>query len=740
MAWKTERRFKPNLLCVVPPFSTTSAPAGAAYLLGYLKSHGCHDFDFLDLRLGLPDVYSPTYRYTGVFAEAYVFDIPDLPLVLQLLEAFAAGMSLVPQRSPLFDKYCLQRGISPTYLASYLQNLFNYLRTTFACIPDIRFIGFTVWTSNFFATLLAASILKRRKNAPFIIAGGPQITASGASAALSLRSGLVDVVALSEGEETLLEVYREYSIKGTVTTGTQGTAFLDSSGQLQKIERPLLRMEAIPPPSFAEMNLQAYQDDPEYQTLPFQLSRGCTDKCIFCSERVFWRAYRPHTASHAIEQIGMLQRQYGATFLIFSDSLLNGNQRRLIEFAEQLMKRSTKISWSGFMRADMDAQTARLLARAGCNDVFVGIESFSDETLGLMNKRRTTAQNVQAVEAFLGAGIGVTAGIVPGFPGDTRESFIASVIVLKELQDKYPGLLEIHTEPFLVQPNAPLYSKLSEMNLTGKGWEEAYLNIAPRFRDVSEKVLCTVEGESQGIERLGRYSIVHTIKVDDPGRVGYSFDEDEDDVQSAVTFDFDHIYRGWYTAKRLAASGHLYVLLVNDEEQKELKRCQDEVSSPRSRRMVSLLAKLEGRHIVPPTRDRQRVVRSCYCKEVDHVDRYAVSPCVVVRSMGARQRALVVNFASGRWSCESARVGRLVGRAYGRARSRDQLARLSGAGTGVPSTRAFDRTLGALLERGTVVVCDTVKVTKRLPAVGTTQEQIGAVSPTRDRDRRGVST
>ena len=71
------------------------------------------------------------------------------------------------------------------------------------------------------------------------------------------------------------------------------------------------------------------------------------------------------------------------------------------------------------MRAQMDIETARLLKRAGCEEVFVGIESFSDETLELMNKRRTEADNIRALRAFLTAGISVVAGFIPGFPLDS---------------------------------------------------------------------------------------------------------------------------------------------------------------------------------------------------------------------------------------------------------------------------------------------------------------------------------
>ena len=98
--------------------------------MGYLKGKGCFEFDFLDLRLGVPDSHSPTWTYTGVFAEAYVLDIPDLPLVLQLLRAVDKGSSMALEQTPPFERYCLERGILPRYLRSYVSCLDRYFEVT----------------------------------------------------------------------------------------------------------------------------------------------------------------------------------------------------------------------------------------------------------------------------------------------------------------------------------------------------------------------------------------------------------------------------------------------------------------------------------------------------------------------------------------------------------------------------------------------------------------------------------
>ena len=166
---------------------------------------------------------------------------------------------------------------------------------------------------------------------------------------------------------------------------------------------------------------------------------------------------------------------------------------------DQMISSDVRVGWTSFMRAQMDADAARLLARSGCTGVFIGVESFSDEALQAMNKRRTEADNVRAIRAFVEAGIHVTAGFIPGFPGDSRPGFMHSVQVLRELQDRYPGRIELHEEPFTVMANAPMISKLESFGLTPQAWADEYLDILTDYRDVTAGVLCSVQGDGQGM-------------------------------------------------------------------------------------------------------------------------------------------------------------------------------------------------------------------------------------------------
>jgi radical SAM superfamily enzyme YgiQ (UPF0313 family) len=405
-------------------------PLAPATLLSYLNSHGCDAFDFLDLRLWSPNAYAPTYRPLGVFGETYVIDVPDLPLVLKLLHNFSRSQELPPSIDELFERYCLERGISAQFLYRYLQSMDCLIKSLFSQIGQLHFVGFTVWSSNLLTTLMAAGHLKRRPDPPLIVFGGPQVTESQASAKLALRSGLADLVAVGEGEETLLQIFnafrQEHGMPSNLIPGTM--RFNASTQEFEKSERPLLRLANLPLPAFDQMPLPSYwSKDHKLRTVTFEFSRGCTDKCTFCSEWVFWKRMRLGDLQNTVDGIEEMARRFNAERIWFMDSLLNAKLDPLRELAEEILRRNISIQWGGFMRAQMDLETAKLLKRAGCNFVFVGVESLSDETLALMNKRRTEADNIGALRAFLDAGLRhVVAGFIPGFPGDTRERFLST--------------------------------------------------------------------------------------------------------------------------------------------------------------------------------------------------------------------------------------------------------------------------------------------------------------------------
>lgn len=555
--------WKPNVLAIVPPYTVIGPPAGAAALLGYLRWQGCEDFDFLDLRLAVPSVFAPTYRSTGVFGETYVMDVPDLPLVLKLLGACTRTGALFNGADEDFERYCAERGIGVAALAAYLGGMERYLRAALAQLPDLRFIGFSVWTSNYLTTLMAAAILKQRARPPTIVAGGPQVTESTASARLGIEAGLFDAVVQGEGEETFASLYASHGRGGVL--GPVAGALMAGPVAASPQEPPeLLRIKELPAPDYDAMDLPAYALSPDSTTVLYQLSRGCTDRCTFCSEWVFWRRFRILDPLQAVEQLAAMQQRYGFSEVLFTDSLLNGSVKRLRAFAEGVLQRKLKFEWGGFMRAQTDADTLALLKRAGLRWVNVGIESMSDSTLVLMNKRRTEADNLGALRLFLENGIVVQSGLIPGFPGDTRARFLYTIQQLRALKREFPALLSFTNEPFTISPAQAIYKTLDAFGLEPVAWPERDLDIAPRYRAITGPMLCSVRGSNQGIDRLGESALIPYFDGGMSAATPFSYSPIEKFTTREL--EIDTLEGGWVLARCKTPSSLLYGCILTAEE------------------------------------------------------------------------------------------------------------------------------------------------------------------------------
>ncbi len=588
---------KPALLCITPYFGNSVPPAGAAALLSHLHENGCTDFAFTDFRTWLP-YRCQTFSEMGAFAETFVLDVPELPIVLKILRAFREGKSsVVPERDAAFDNYCMFRLLNPKYVHQYLVTLERFFEGAWQQYDGLKFVGFTTWTTNYLSTLIAAAQLKRCNPQAYVVAGGPQVTESVNSAHLGIEAMLFDAVVCGEGEQALLELYEEYAENGYQAGGRHIPGVLkhsswepgEGTGE-DTGKRKLLNLKTMPAPRFDEIDLSAYSGWREHGMLPFQLSRGCTDKCAFCSEWVFWQQFRLVKPDVSVEQIAELQRKYKLRHISFTDSLVNGVERRLEMFAENLLSNDVKVTWGGFMRAQMTPDLAALISRAGCTFAFVGVESLADETLDSMNKRRTGVENVRSIEAFANAGVPVEIGLITGFPGDTRERFIETVQGVVGLQERFPGQVRVSVEPFRPTPNQPIYSKMREFGLEPAVWDDKTRDIDPFFSDITANIYCSVTGSNQGVDRLGELHYLGKVVKSGPKSsaeifpVAWGRPEVIDFEQEFVRFrpfGGRGLHR-WCSARALHCDGSVRFLIVSNEEAGRLSNRLKEIEFGRN--------------------------------------------------------------------------------------------------------------------------------------------------------------
>jgi anaerobic magnesium-protoporphyrin IX monomethyl ester cyclase len=207
---------------------------------------------------------------------------------------------------------------------------------------------------------------------------------------------------------------------------------------------------------------KAWMEKSGIRTTSLMVTYGCPFECDFCSRPVFGRLYRKRNLETVFEEIRQL-RQLGYGQLWIADDNFTLDLAFLHQFCQRIEGQG--IGWSCLSRSTgITKEIAQQMKSAGCTRVYLGLESGSNETLRLMNKKASLEDGIQAVEHFHQAGIQVAAFFIVGYPGETRESVektfsLALSLPLDEISFNVPFPL----------PGSALFERVSGI-VPGKDW------------------------------------------------------------------------------------------------------------------------------------------------------------------------------------------------------------------------------------------------------------------------------
>jgi anaerobic magnesium-protoporphyrin IX monomethyl ester cyclase len=308
---------------------------------------------------------------------------------------------------------------------------------------DPRIIGFYSMFSMKDETLKLGRELK--EDCELLVVGGPL-----PSTQPEIYLQDFDVIAIGEGEETMLDIVTKgddalSNIRGIVyktekdggkgeVVRTRDREFIPDLNSIPSPARDLFDNESY---------IAYYRERDRVPTTSMMSSRGCPFQCDFCSRPVFGNNFRERSPDNILDEIEeILSLGYERVF--FQDDCFTLTKRRIQLFCDHLEKRGMELEWECLSRVDtLDEFTAEKMKATGCRRIFFGLESGSNEVLKIMNKDASVEEGRRAVEAARSAGIETGAFFILGYPGETDDTLIqtlnfSSALPLNYLSYSFP--------------------------------------------------------------------------------------------------------------------------------------------------------------------------------------------------------------------------------------------------------------------------------------------------------------
>ncbi|HLK65983.1 MAG TPA: radical SAM protein [Bryobacteraceae bacterium] len=307
-------------------------------------------------------------------------------------------------------------------LVAVVEDNFNYL--TKMCLLRNRELSF--W--------MAAQA--RRAGIPAIVNGSDASDRSGEY----LNAGF-QYVLVGEVEEAIVEVVRRMFDLGVAEVGfIRGAAFLDG-GQVRYPPRraPIADLNALPAPAWdlvdAEPYRRAWTEAHGHFSINMVSSRGCPYSCNWCAKPIWGDTYHCRSARLVAAEMREVKTRFAPDHLWFADDIFALSQQWTQEFAEAVEAEGAHIPFKMQSRCDlMTRPTVENLAQAGCAEVWMGVESGSQQVLDAMDKGTRLWQVYEARQNLRRHGIRACFFLQFGYPGETWMEIEKTIALVRNTQ------------------------------------------------------------------------------------------------------------------------------------------------------------------------------------------------------------------------------------------------------------------------------------------------------------------
>jgi len=175
-------------------------------------------------------------------------------------------------------------------------------------------------------------------------------------------------------------------------------------------------------------------------------SLGCPHSCNFCEANT--TSYSPRNPELVVKEIEECYNKYGIREIDFFDYQFTSDKNRVKKICELLIEKKIDIIWACRSRVDtVDENLLKMMALAGCNRIYWGIESSSQQVLDSFNKGITIEQIIETIKSSKKLNIQNLGFFLIGTPEETHYTVNQNIKFAKQLDLEYVQFSKLLAKP-----------------------------------------------------------------------------------------------------------------------------------------------------------------------------------------------------------------------------------------------------------------------------------------------------
>lgn len=312
-------------------------------------------------------------------------------------------------------------------------------------------VGISVLTDYYYAAVSVTKLIKKNIGIP-VIWGGAHVDVRPEEC---LRHA--DIICMGEGEEALLELAGNLSLRRQLNTDIKNICFKTENGiirnDLRNIEENL---DKYPFPDYApdtqylmnERGFDKWREEFLQKQYHIMTSRGCPYNCAYCYNNYRRKQYqgkgkylRMRSVENVIQELIQAKKIYKdlQSILFLDDNFLNRSLAELDRFKELYLKKVNGIPF--YLLTDprlFDEKKIKILRDCGLHKMQIGIQSGSEWlNKEVYNRPVFNKEILEMARCINQLGIKVVYDIIFNNPYETRDDIIRTVELLLKLSGPF---------------------------------------------------------------------------------------------------------------------------------------------------------------------------------------------------------------------------------------------------------------------------------------------------------------